>query len=214
MMHVRRIACLSALIVGTLSSLASAQGREPAIVATKDADAAQFALDDHAACLVRHDRKDVTAFLAAPVGKARRPSAGACPEPAVSAPVELMRGALYRTMYRERFAMGAPALSDKPVEYAADLGGAPLQGEAAQYVAQRQFGECVVRADASSSRAVTLADAGSPQARASLAALRPTLGGCLPQGSNVSISKQMLAGLIGESLYRLSDPSLSSAGSR
>lgn len=182
-------------------------------------DQAQATMDEFATCMVDFGRQRATDFLALPPGDEAKNagqklvSSECLRFGSMSFPVEILRGGLFRALYRKDFRISAPALSEKPIDYIADVGGKADGPIAVQYIALRQFGECVVRADVANSRELTLAPIGSTREKAAFKALNPHFGPCLQQGINASFSKQMLSGLIAESLYRLSTTPASSAGS-
>jgi hypothetical protein len=74
------------------------------------------------------------------------------------------------------------------------------------------FGECVVRADAASSRSLL---ATQPETRAedtAFAQLQGALSACLPAGKKLAFTKQSLRGTIAVNYYRLAKASLAGGG--
>ncbi len=65
------------------------------------------------------------------------------------------------------------------------------------------FGECVARADPAASRALLLAEPGTPQEQAQFAALATPFGICMPEGRTLAFGKVALRGTIAINYYRL-----------
>lgn len=111
----------------------------------------------------------------------------------------LLRGALFHARYERQFArrpVGAFAPYDVKASWHV-----PLEDQFAPYQA---IGECAVRADPGSSRAVMDADIGSKAEDAAFAALVPALQKCMPQNGTYRFSRAVLEGLLAEALYNLS----------
>lgn len=66
-----------------------------------------------------------------------------------------------------------------------------------------QYGECVVRANPDGVKQVLLAKVATPEERARLQALMPSLSGCMPQGRSLTFSPVVLRGSLAINYYRL-----------
>lgn len=134
-------------------------------------------------------------------------SKSACVDNAeLTVPAELVRGSLYQALYVKSYPNKAPALAAAQLNLDGDVRG-QQEARATPFIVLRRYGECVVRTDPESSRALTLSVSGSKAEDAAFAALQPTLNFCLTQGNSVSFSRAVLTGIIAEVLYRLSVPS-------
>jgi hypothetical protein len=225
----RRAACAALLLAAFVGGpLAAEQGLgtesgtripqpKPAAIPTgsslSEADRAQAVTEDFSACVVLRHRAAIKQALALSPLSAdghRRLAALATPDCLAGGelriPQTVMRGMLFVALYRADFRAASPALSPDPVDYAKDLGGAENEPDGQAYVAIRQFGECVLRADPTGVRSLVLAAPGSAQERTALAELNPKLGNCLDRGANFTFSKIMLIGVLAETLYRVSRP--------
>jgi hypothetical protein len=118
----------------------------------------------------------------------------------------LMRGAVFVGLYRSTFGRSQPAISPEPTNFNEEVGNVS-DAAARQHIVLREFGDCVVRAVPDQSRALLLATPTGQAEQAAFGALTPKLGPCLVEGSNVTISKITLTGVIGEALYRLASRS-------
>lgn len=214
----RRILTLMAATAILAPVLASAQetnsrvrrfteAKIPDTARLSEAEKAQRTMDAYGDCVLDHSAKRAAQYIVTVPGDASDKLAHGL---AINECMYLgrlvfsdsvLRGALYRALYRRNFEKAPVALKAEPIDYMADFQGQP---DRSQYVALRQFSECVVRANPAASRELTLALAGTQRAKTAFAMLMPAFGPCVPQGNNVSFSKSMIAGLIGESLYRLS----------
>lgn len=123
----------------------------------------------------------------------------------------LLRGAIFAAFYRKTFKKKELQLDEVKTDYWPDTVG-QVSASANEYVALRQFSDCVVHKDAPLSRALILAPVASDRERAALAALKPYFGPCMVEGLKVEFSKAMLFGLIAESLYRTSMAAAKASG--
>lgn len=121
-------------------------------------------------------------------------------------PVDIMRFALYQGLYSINFAHKNPPFFNDPVDYWKDVGGQTQDPIKRDYVAMRQFGDCVAHADPANSRNLVLAAPGSDQGKAALKLLVPVLGPCIVEGARIEFSKPMLVGILAETLFRASTP--------
>jgi hypothetical protein len=75
-----------------------------------------------------------------------------------------------------------------------------------------RYGECVVRVDAAGAKALLVTTPDSPEEAAHLAALRPALARCLPEGRTLRFGKITLRGSVAINYYRLAHAARASAG--
>ena len=115
------------------------------------------------------------------------------------------KAALFEAVYMRDFRFQEPDAipPDLSSGYAA-LYQQPYSAEARNALALEQFGECVVRADARTARAVVLSDPGTSVEQDAFARVAPALGGCMPKGEKMELSKAIVRGAVAEALYRLS----------
>ena len=186
---------------------------EPALppdsVAMPPVERARYTLNAYATCLLHMNRKKVEAALALPVGTResdaaeRTLSVDEClGNGELKMDGTLLRGALYRALYRTDFWKTAPALSPQAIDYAADMGPGL---DSSQYVALHQYGECIVRADPADARSVLMSATASSTEHDALLRLSPTFSTCLAKGSQVKFSKSTLLGLLAEVMVRLAN---------
>lgn len=115
-------------------------------------------------------------------------------------PVGVLRGKLAEELYRTEFPGG---VSPKPIkevlawEYPFT---AKDQGDRGRMMLE-QTGRCVVMRDPASVSALVATAPFSAGESRQVAAISPSLGTCMPTGSNARISRQMLRGLLAEALY-------------
>ena len=123
----------------------------------------------------------------------------------------LLRGGLYAALYKKDFKHKEPSINTTPINYWDDAKGQNPE-VATQYVALRQFADCIVRKHGADSRALILADVAGEKERAVMAAMIPDLHSCMVEGLKVEFSKSVLVGLIAEALYRTSLPPVNASG--
>ncbi|HEX8654191.1 MAG TPA: hypothetical protein VF693_03080 [Allosphingosinicella sp.] len=63
--------------------------------------------------------------------------------------------------------------------------------------------ECAVRANRAGAAQLFTTDPVTPQERAAFTALVPAIGGCIPQGANLSIQPRQMRGYLAEGAYRV-----------
>lgn len=115
----------------------------------------------------------------------------------------MLRGAIYKAMYIRAFGTAVPELGATP-GFAAETDGQSSDAGRA-YVAARAFGECVVRRDPGTARALVLAEVESTDERKALTAIAPSFAGCM-QKDQPELTRAGVTGVIAEVLYRLSKP--------
>lgn len=106
--------------------------------------------------------------------------------------------ALLRTEYRR--ADRLPALT--PIDYSSLADKNTAIG--AQFIATRDFAQCVVMAGPAQSAALIFSRELSKSENEAFAAVAPQLGPCLPAGQKFTMSRSSLFGLLAEALYRSS----------
>lgn len=116
---------------------------------------------------------------------------------------ELLRGSLFEALYIRDFQSHPVDISGvPPVAYVANE---DELGERHRYwLALNRLADCVVRSDPRSARSLLLSDVDTSEERDLFAAIAPRLSSCLVDGASISFSRQVLRGLIAESLYRIS----------
>jgi hypothetical protein len=138
-------------------------------------------------------------------------------------PSDMMRYTLAEALIRRDFASGAPpSLKNAgPIvqptldesKYVPKPGRKARKADLEEMAEQRskqlalvylaQYGECVVRAETSSSYALLKTQPDSLEESAAFASLKPVLGECMPAGQTLAFSKTTLRGTIAMNLYRL-----------
>ncbi|HEV2596659.1 MAG TPA: hypothetical protein VGU01_15820 [Sphingomicrobium sp.] len=116
-------------------------------------------------------------------------------------PPDLLRGAYYQELYRERFGARAPALAPAPIDFRGKPGG-KMTKDATVEIALREFGDCVVRRDLSDAQALILSLPGDPQETDALAALMPQFNACLVRGSQWTLDRGLISAILSEVVYR------------
>ncbi|HWJ68835.1 MAG TPA: hypothetical protein VNS79_02130 [Sphingobium sp.] len=185
-----------------------APAKVPDNVSMSDADKARMTVSQFADCIVRTDKKQTQRYLAATFRSAE--SGKIVNDLATSEclwnanlrmPYELLRGAIFRSVYAQNFAASALRFPDEPVDYTGYLDD-KTSPDAIRYLILMDFADCVARADASSVRAFVLAPPASQTEKAALTTLQPQLGPCFPAGANVTFNKSVLSAILAEALYR------------
>lgn len=115
------------------------------------------------------------------------------------------RGAMFEALYLRKFKSDGPLTFDPSLQsgYRA-LYPETLTPEAQDSVAQVNFGECVVRADAQGVRNLLTSQPGSATETEAVMRIGQKLSACIVKGSKISFSKSVLRGMLAEGLYRLS----------
>ncbi|SCW68357.1 hypothetical protein SAMN02927924_02105 [Sphingobium faniae] len=131
-------------------------------------------------------------------------------EGALKMPQELMLGSIFRAMYLRDFSKAQPPLLERGFDFKA-LVEDPNSPDGVAQILLRDFADCVVRADLEASRTLTMSTAGSAKEKSAFAMLIPKMGPCMPQGLTVNFSKDVLAALIAEVLYRNSRDAFAAA---
>ncbi len=113
----------------------------------------------------------------------------------------MLRGAIYKAMYVRDFAGKAPEMGSAP-DYTVDARG---QDAAAvkNYVADRQFAACVIRAKPDLARAYVLAEPEGNAEFDALKALQPTIEDCTSSDRDAPMTRSTISGLVSEVLYRM-----------
>jgi hypothetical protein len=180
------------------------------------AERGRVVLDGYANCVVRASPRKVTAMLAMPMHSAeaeaasRRLTVDDCLSGGdLTFDTDVLRGSLYRALYRYEFATNDSKLQPLSMDTAFN---AKVTAQP-NYDPLRRFSECVVRDNAVASRDLVMAAAASTIEQSAFAQLKTSFSTCMAKGSEVRFSKTVLVGLIAEMLYRLSSPILA-AGSK
>lgn len=175
---------------------------------TPEPERARILFNQYSQCLINSTRQRSVNALKLPVGGTR--SLKALSDISISECLSdgdlhfdgmLLRGSLFRALYRADFTTKAPGLSKDPIDYASDL--EKIEGNE-QYIALHEYAECVVRSDPEDVRGIVLSATASSTETRYLGQLSPHLGGCLPKGSQIKFTKPVLFGVLSEVLYRIS----------
>lgn len=222
----RKVATLAAIQAACAATVASAQlepvtgsriGRPaPAAPASdshmSDKDQARAGLVAFGQCVVLTSRRPAERAIAmnpndpaAYTALARLATPDCLRDADMHIPYPLMRGALYLGLYRADFARMEPPLRAEPTDMLKEMNGA-TDSASRQYMAQRDLGECIVRAAPKASRELLLAKSTTSRENAAFAAVIPKIGPCLVQGYTVALSKIYVTSIVAEALYRLSTP--------
>jgi len=119
--------------------------------------------------------------------------------------------------WRERAALADAALKAKLARRKPDLTAASDKGWSlplvsgsvagsdydATSVGMRQFGDCVVRKEPQAALDLVRSPVGSKEENAAIAALSPSLSGCITAGQNVRLKRDNLRLLLAEPLYHV-----------
>jgi hypothetical protein len=181
------------------------------------ADSGRMALPAYAACLVEHDRAEIERVIARfPDEKEqtalwRLADADCLSSGELTMTDQLLRGALYAELYRRSYAYHAPSIAGASIDWWADTA-AQEPAAANNFVALRQFAECLVQKHPEESRQLMLVPPRSRREDEALGAMTPDMGPCLVAGAELKFSKPVLEGLIAEALYRLSVKGAAAAG--
>ncbi len=212
-MHTHR-ALLTILVALVVAAPVSAQSIIPhERPATTDregrfsGDPARKVMDQFAACVLDHRRKQVMQALALPsdspeqneiFGELAKVDCIASADMHFNGPA--LRGSLYKALVRKQFGrkdvFPGPGANTKPAgpeEVSMSSG-----GEAARL----KFASCVVHKDPQSARDAILATAGGPKEDEAMAALEKVLGQCLYEDTTLRFSKGQLIGFLAEAYYR------------
>jgi hypothetical protein len=105
----------------------------PNSVAMPPVERARYTLNAYASCLVHFNRRDVETTLALPVGTKASQQAevklaidDCMADGELTMDGALLRGALYRALYRIDFPKSSPPLAVQPIDYARDMAPAPI----------------------------------------------------------------------------------------
>ena len=116
----------------------------------------------------------------------------------------LMRGAMFSALYAKDYS------NDRTAAFPASLStgyrqfySAPLSETARTALSIASFGECVARANPVAARAALNVSMDTVAETRALKALVPTFSACIPQGSELKLSRDILRGAMAEGLYRL-----------
>ena len=117
----------------------------------------------------------------------------------------LMRGSIYQALYLRDFVGAAPTLRKEDPDYASDMpAAAPSLG---QYLAERRFAQCVLRAEPARVDALLRASPGSVAEEQAFGWIMIAMKPCLPAGTTFSFGKALLLGWLAEAAYRTSEGS-------
>ncbi|MHA6770231.1 hypothetical protein [Sphingobium ummariense] len=182
-----------------------------------DADRGRIAAAEFADCMTARRKSSAVAYLAMPYGSresvralARMADNVCLSSGQLKMPPALVRGAVFRSMYKWTFGDKAPALGQTPPDYASYIADSMDAGGALQLL-MLEFASCVIRANPASAREMLLAQAGSAKESQAFKALVPLMSSCFPKGKTAELSKATVTGIMAEAMYR--EAEAGSAGS-
>jgi hypothetical protein len=180
--------------------------REPGALTAQDN--ARLTLGQFARCIIKKQRPTVMkAIQVKPwADEAQKALVAAVDEACLAngqltIPPNLLRGAIFQELYKEKYRSGPPTLPAAPIDFT-EAETAPLSGDALVDVAMLQFGDCVARRDLPNSHALVIASPGSSAETSAINALLPDFSACLVQGATWKITKSVVSTLMAEVLYR------------
>lgn len=233
MRAVAPIAMLSTLLA---SSLAAAQSKfeynpgsgiaVPKRAAIPDrgskAERGRIALLQFARCTIDRSPRQVTAALSMPLGPDYYSALGRLASDDCLSSGELrfhpilLRGALFAELWSRRAEASKKGRSWGPVLPTYDLN-ATIDSSSLEVARQQmllRFADCVIKRDRSAVDDVVRLPVGSKEQAAAYVRLRPHLGTCLQQGSQIVFSKSNLQGILAEALYRAPTADVTDAGAK
>lgn len=160
---------------------------------------------DYIRCVVQRDEKLFRPLLSHEPKQLTRQQDRALKRPAclrdagLKMPMQIVRGALFRTFYLKDFGPHPIAAFGEPTDY--------FQGVDRQYptnvfiASMLDFASCVVRADQANTIALVSAVPGEPEFEGALQALIPQLSPCMHPGLEVPFSRSSLVSFLSEALY-------------
>ena len=115
----------------------------------------------------------------------------------------ILRGAIYKAMYIREFSNSKtdPAIGAAPNYMAESRGQDP--GVVKDYIADRHFAECVIRAKPVLARDYVLAEPEGQEEFDALATLQPTIESCTAEDRKAAMTRATVSGLVSEVLYRM-----------
>ncbi len=170
----------------------------------------RIVMAEFARCVVDRKYHQVEQALALPTGQAFNHAVAELATDECLASGEMrfkavaIRGPLFTELYRRRVAAEKAGRTWGPAVAKVDLAAPAIaldQGEQ-QHLAMMAFGDCVVTRDAEAARRVVLAPTASDAQDRAIAAIAPSLGPCIVQGTTLHFGKQVLEGILAEVLYR------------
>jgi hypothetical protein len=174
-------------------------------------------MNDYGACVVKNARRRVEAALK--IFPGTKESYDAMLKLATSEcimhgtlrfKVELLRGSLFDALYDADFkSVPVNVISAPQIDYFASAPDSSSE-EVRQQVGLRQFADCIVRTNPTSTRSLVTSEVGSGTERVAFEQLMPAASQCLTKGAEVRFSRPMLRGLVAETIYRLSQAAAAS----
>ena len=123
----------------------------------------------------------------------------------VSTSAMTFRGAVAETLYETRFAQPAtarsPAAGAAPFFQAANVAG---HENAALITSHFELAQCAAPAQPDLVRALLATDPGTPAESSALEALYPAFRACVPNGTQLSLDRGAIRGMLAEAVYRWS----------
>lgn len=184
------------------------QARIPDKIGLSDAERGRVAAEEFADCVVERRKDDVAQLLGALYGSAderralKRMAVDRCLfSGQLTMPSSLMRGAVFRSLYKKDFGDRSPGLAPAAPNYSVYVNDPTSNGGAVQ-ILMLDFASCVIRADVNGARGLLLAQAASEKETQAFSSLVPFMGACFPKGKSAQLSKSTVMAVIAEAMYR------------
>jgi hypothetical protein len=174
-------------------------------------DKARAAILVFASCIYANDKRQALRVLdIAPGAKltqqARRAADGRCLDRGfLEVRPSSLRWAFFVAAYKADHRTRAPQAAVAQVDYTRFAANAVAQ-DAGRYLALSRFGDCVARNNLAAAHEIAIAAPASAREDRAIAGIGPSLSACIDSGSSVSLTKEIVQGVVAEALYRLSTP--------
>jgi hypothetical protein len=170
-------------------------------------DKARAAILEFASCIYVTDKRQVLRVLDVAPGSTltqhvRRTVDGRCLDRGfLQVRPSSLRWAFFVAAYRAGHRKTPPTVAVAQTDYAPFAKSAVGQ-DAGRYLALARFGDCVVRNNVDGAHQLVMATPASAREEFAFGALRPSLSACVDSGSSVSLTKEIVQGVVAEALYR------------
>ena len=164
-------------------------------------------LNEFARCAINRNYPAVASAVSKPMGAgfheaiARVVSADCLYSGMISFKAVALRGPLFVELYKRRELAKSQGRVWGPVTPSIDFS-APSSLESDAHRAILDVATCAIDANPNVARAVVLEHMMSEAQDNAFAAIVPALGACLPEGKTLSLTKQVIEGMLAEVLYR------------
>jgi hypothetical protein len=117
---------------------------------------------------------------------------------------ELLRGSVFKALYRQKYAVQQPAFRAQRIDWTETT--AALNADAAErFRIFHQIAECTLAAAPASAHMLIVATYGSEPHRQAFQQLAPAMGNCLPEGMELKLPRPSIAGALAEVAYRAAE---------